>query len=216
MTRGMPAVWSSIVAIPFIAFGVAETTGQLSVTIPSQIGMAALGIGLGIILLGFYVHLIGADSFEPAEYEQVLVQAHPRTPFVKTKAFLGIGFLSAAAYWLFYTRVPYVYPTISIFVGGTLFATGIWTYWQNTLTSYYLTDERVVTETCFLGSDDSHLHLEKIKSRRVNRPFYLRMFGLGDITLDVGDRQYYLIRHIKNSETFSEELGRLVHKKKQS
>ena len=211
----MPAVWSSIVETPFLAFGVAERTGRLSAAVPSQIGLAALGIGLGIVLLGFYVHLISADGFEPAAYEQVLVQAHPRTPFVKTKSLLGLVFLSAAGYWLFSTRVPYVYPTVSIFLGGALFATGTWTYWQNTLTSYYLTDERVVTETCFLGSDDSHLHLEKIKSRRVNRPFYLRLFGLGDITLDVGDRQYYLIRHIEESETFSEELGRLIHEKRQ-
>ncbi len=206
----MPAVWSSIVASPFVAFGLAGHTGTLSTAVPNQIAATALTVGVGIFLIGCYVHVVGADEFRTGTFENHIESDHPVTPFARAKSVVGLFFLALAAYWLFYTRVPYVYPTVSLFAGGSLFTTGLWTYWKNTLTSYHLTDEQLVIETRFLGSNTNRLPLQKVKSLRTHRPFYLRLFGLGNITLDVGDRQHYLVRHLRKIDRFADELNQMV------
>ena len=211
MTRGMPAIWSSIVAAPFLFAGAGITTGHLETAVPSRFGPVGLGVGAAVVALGCYVHLVGAAGFEPAPRETDLAAAHPVNRFAQAKSLAGLAGLGLAAYWLFFTRVPYVYPTVALLGGALLFGTGIWTYWVNTLTTYHLTDERLVIERRLLGSNVDEVLLQQVKTDNVYRPFYLRVFGLGNVTLDTGARRRPVVRHIRESDTFAEEMTRAIH-----
>lgn len=206
----MPAIWSSIVAAPFLTVGVGITTGYLETPVPPRFGPVALGVGGVLVALGLYVHLVGASGFEPPACERGLDSAHPANRFAQAKSLVGLGGLGLAAYWLFLSRVPYVYPTVALLAGALLFGTGIWTYWVNTLTTYHLTDERLVIERRLLGSNVDEVLLRKVKTDNVYRPFYLRVFGLGNITLDTGARRRPVVRHIPESDAFAEAMTRAI------
>ncbi|ELZ27037.1 membrane-flanked domain protein [Halogeometricum pallidum JCM 14848] len=213
MKRTLPAVWSSIVASPFLVVGVDGYVNALALQVPTALSQVALLVGLSIALFGIYVHAVAGSAFEPEVTERSLNNATPRTPFVRAKAVVGLCGLCLACYWLFYTHVPYVYPTIALVVGALLFATGVWTYWLNSLTTYYLTNKRLVTETRLLGTNHKNVQLEMVKTRTVARPFYLRLFGLGNIKLDTGARRLALVRHIREAKEFERSIADAIQKR---
>jgi hypothetical protein len=202
----MPAVWSTVIALPFLLVGIDQYLKLLSLSVPNVVADATLAVGGLIMLIGTYVHFVAAPEFRPTSGEHVEDQDNPKTPFVKVKSIIGLALLSLSGYWFFYTEIPYVYPTAALVVGAFLFTTGIWRYWINTLTTYYLTNQRIAIESRFLGKETSSILFEKVKKTTVSRPFYLQVFGLGDITLDSGARNIGTIYHISRTEQFARRI----------
>jgi hypothetical protein len=161
MARGLPAVVGAVLGLPLIgAGGYAATTAAL----PSALGAPLAVFGAFLLLVGCYIQFLGAPD-PPAlqEGEELLAVRQPAQYSAIVTALLGIPLVGAGLYLLFGTRVPYMYPGGVGLLGLYLFSDGVHTYWRNTLTTYYVTSERIVTEYRFLSLKRNEIPFERVR-----------------------------------------------------
>mgnify|MGYP006412491567 FL=1 len=63
-------------------------------------------------------------------------------------------------------------------------------YLDIAMTSYTLTDERIIVTDGILNRDTHDLEIYRIKDYEVYKPFLLRIFGRGIVMLDTSDRTH--------------------------
>lgn len=200
MARGLPAFWSTVVALPFFVGGylLATTGGQY----PPELGQVFVLFGAFIMVLGLYVHFVAAPSPpDLAPSENLLATQHPSQRVAAVKIALGLPFLLAGIYLLHFTMRPYVQPTLALVVGLYLVTTGVYTYWTNSLTTYYVTDQRVVRSYRFLSRITEEVPFDKVRGVAERRSFGETLVGLGNVavTTGVGDGLTIRLRNVENS-----------------
>lgn len=210
MARGLPAVWSSIFGLPFVCGG-----GYLYVfqtEFPPESGIPFVFFGLSILIIGVVIHVQAPAAPRILDDEEVLLTRHPTQRVAVTKLAVSVPFLVVAFYYLFFTLVPYVYPTIAFLVGLYLFSNGIQTYWTNTLTTYYITTRRIIKSYRFLGqrSRESYYHQIEILDQR--RSPFEALFGHGNIRVATGKGAGtdIVIRNIPNPTAVADEIRTLL------
>jgi hypothetical protein len=205
MARGLPAVWSSIIALPLLGGGIALHTGERYV---QSFGLPLAGLGVFILLVGIYVHLVAPDAPTIADNEQILAKKHPKQRAAALKAALSVPFLVAAAYLLYLTEWPYVYPTVAFLLGLGLLSSGLWTYWRNSLTTYYLTNRRIISVYRFFGLARTEIQLHKVRAIKERRSVAETLARLGNVHVAAGGDQALMIsvNNIRDSNAFAEAL----------
>lgn len=160
MARGVPRLCGVILGVPtIIAGGVlfVDNTGS----VPSTVGYPFVLLGMVAILVGTYVHQVApeqleltpVETFSPSQLGAYLLGGTAMIPLVVT------------LYLLIATRVPYVWPTLAFVVFVVLLVKALVRYWQNSLTTYYLTqDDRIVSEYRFLSLRRSSVRTNSVQS----------------------------------------------------
>jgi divalent metal cation (Fe/Co/Zn/Cd) transporter len=209
MARGLPAVWSSILGGPFLLGGLGVYVELFEVNVPPDVGLPVLVFGLFVIALGVYVHVVAAPD-EPTmrDGERVVETRNPANRAAMAKTVFGFGALLVAAYLLFFTFEPYVYPTAAFVVGLYLFSTGLYTYWTNTLTTYYVTTQRLIKEYRFVSLVRQEVPFEKVRGVEERRSVWEALVGLGNVRVASGGggTLEIVIRNIYSSTDFADEI----------
>ncbi|RLM90692.1 PH domain-containing protein [Halobellus sp. Atlit-38R] len=207
MARGLPGVWSTLLSVPFFGSGAYVYFGETP--FPEVLGVPLLVFGGFVLLVGWYIHLIAAPPAPTLrEGEEIIASRHPTQKAAVTKILLGLPFLLLAGYLLFLTSVPYVYPTAGFAVGLYFFSTGILTYWTNSLTTYSITNQRVISEFRLLSLVRKEVPMDKIRAVRESKSPIEAIVGVGNIRVSSGTGAglEILIRNVDAATDFAEKL----------
>jgi len=184
MTRGKPAIWSSILGLPFVLTGAWLYLGQ--VEFPPIMGLPFAFFGLFIIVVGVYIHAVGPSTPRLQDDEEVIEKRHPTQRVAMVKIGVGLPLLVVTVFLLFFTRLPYVYPTLTLLLGLYVFSTGLYTYWTNTLTSYYVTTERIIKEYRFMSLVRREIPHSKVRGVQERKSITESLVGLGNVRVASG------------------------------
>jgi membrane protein YdbS with pleckstrin-like domain len=209
MARGLPGVWSTLLSVPFFGSGAYVYFGETPY--PEVLGAPLLLFGTFVLVVGWYIHLVAAPPAPTLrEGEEIIDTRHPTQKAAITKIILGLPFLALAGYLLFFTMVPYVYPTVGFVVGLYLFSTGILTYWTNSLTTYSITNQRVISEFRLLSLVRKEVPMDKIRAVRESKSPVEALVGVGNIRVSSGTGAglEILIRNVDAVTDFAEKLRR--------
>lgn len=208
----MPAVWSTILSLPFFGtgfyFNVAETT------YPAELGIPFLFFALFIVVVGLYVHFVASP--EPptmSQGEELVDTRHPTQRVALAKVAISVPFLFVALYLLFFTLVPYVYPTVTFLLGLYFFSSGLRIYWKNSLTTYYLTTRRVIKEYRLLSLSRRELPLGKVRGVEERKSPIEALVGLGNVRIASGGGGGTLevvLQNMERSTEFANEVRELL------
>lgn len=85
-----------------------------------------------------------------------------------------------------------------------------------TFTKYTLTDRKLTVNEGLLVSKENEILLYRILDITYTRSLFQKLFGLGSITIESQDitSPTFVIKNIKNSRNFKEEISELVEKEK--
>lgn len=209
MTRGKPAIWSSFLGLPFIFTGGWLYLGQ--VEYPPVVGVPFALFGLFIIVIGGYIHAVGPSEPRIQSGEEVLEKRHPIQRVALVKIGIGLPLLVVTVFLLFFTRVPYVYPTAALLVGLYVFSTGLHTFWTNTLTSYYVTTDRIIKEYRFLSLVRREIPHSKVRGVQERKSITESLVGLGNVRVASGGGQSLeiIMANMEASEGFADSIRNL-------
>jgi membrane protein YdbS with pleckstrin-like domain len=211
MARGLPGVWSTILSTPFLASGGYVYFGDAPY--PELLGAPLLVFGAFVIAMGWYVHLVAAPPAPTLRDDEELIDTrHPTQKAPLAKVVLSLPFLLAAGYLMFFTVRPYVYPMVAFVVGLYLLSTGILTYWTNSLTTYYITTERVINSFRLLSLVRKEVPMEKIRAVRESKSPIEALVGVGNIRVASGGGAglEITIRNVDDATMFADELRRTL------
>lgn len=213
MARGLPAVWSAVLGGPFVLGGAYVYFADPSEFVPPSVGLPILGFGLFIVALGVYIHFVAVpDPPTMREGEEVIDSRNPAQHAALAKTMIGLLFLAVAAYLLFFTFRPYMYPTVAFLIGLYLFSTGLHTYWTNTLTTYYVTNQRLIKEYRFISLVKQEIPFNKVRGVEERKSIWEALVGLGNVRVASGGggTLEVVIRNIYSPTNFADEIRNLV------
>ena len=212
MARGLPAVWSTLLGLTFGVLGGYLYFGQD--TYPAEFGFPFTVFSVFIILIGLYIHFVAApDPPTFQEDEEIIGTRNPTQKVALVKIVSSFPFLASFVYLLFFTVEPYVYPTVSLLIGLYQLSTGLLTYWKNTLTTYYVTTERVIKAYRFISLIQVEVPLHKIRGVEERQSLTETLVGLGNIRVASGGGGGTLeivIQNIENPTQFADEIRALL------
>ncbi|WP_198665760.1 PH domain-containing protein [Haloprofundus halophilus] len=194
MSRGLPAAWSALFGLPFVAVGgyIYEFQSQYPLvegqaTAPPIAGVVLGLFGLFVCGLGLYVQFVGAPPAPTMRTgERFVDDRDPAQRNALAQASASLPFLAGGISLLYFTAYPLVYPTIVLAVGLYLFSTGIHRYWRNTLTTYLVTNQRVMEEYRFLSLVRNELPMEKVRAVEERRSMRESLAGIGSVHVRAG------------------------------
>jgi membrane protein YdbS with pleckstrin-like domain len=223
MTRGLPAVWSGLLGLPFVAVGgylvwlrerYPLTADQPAVT--SEAGVVLAVFGVFVVGFGVYVQFAAMPERPTMRDDEWIVDDRdPAQRSALAKAFVAVPFLAAGLHLLYFTARPLVYPTVALALGLYLLSTGLYEYWQNTLTTYLVTNRRVLEEYRFLSLVRTEIPLEKVRAVEERQSAWDALFGLGNVHVRAGSAGGMTvgIRSVYDSAAFADtvrdQLGRV-------
>ncbi|GGI95238.1 hypothetical protein GCM10008995_01770 [Halobellus salinus] len=211
MARGLPALWSALFGLPLVAVGL--YTGVAETFVPEEAGIPFVGFGLFIILLGVYVHYVAAPNPPTMrDGEEIIETRNPAQRAALVKTILGLVLLLLAAYLLFFTFEPYIYPIVSLVAGLYTFSTGVHAYWTNTLTTYYVTNQRLIKEYRFISLTRQEIPFDKVRGVEENKSIWEAFVGLGNVRVASGGGATLevVIRNIYSPTMFADEIRNLL------
>jgi hypothetical protein len=194
MARGRPALWSATFGVPLVGAGAYVYALQSRYPLvanqpdaPPEAGIPLAIFGAFVIGLGAYVETVAApEAPRMREDERIVDERDPAQRSALARAFASVPFLAAGIDLLYLTDAPYVYPTAALGVGLWLFSSGIHRYWQNTLTTYFLTTHRVLEEYRFVSLVRTEVPLEHVRAVEERRSAWDSLFGLGSVHVRSG------------------------------
>lgn len=207
MGRGKPAVWSTISGLPFIIAG--GWFYFLQSDYPATVGIPFAAFGFVIVTLGLYIHFVAApEKPRLQDGETIITSRHPTQRVAFVKIAIGMPLLVATVYLFYFTTVPYIYPIVTFILGLFSFSTGLHTYWTNTLTNYYVTTERIISEYRFISLKRNELPLSKVRGVQERKSVTESMVDLGNIRVASGGGNSLEIRmrNMEESESFADEI----------
>lgn len=92
----------------------------------------------------------------------------------------------------------------------------LWKWLEVKNTKYELTTQRLRTRTGILNKNLDELELYRVKDYKLDQPFFLRMFSLGNVILETSDRSnpVVTIRAIPDAEDVREKIRACVEKRR--
>ena len=207
----MPGVWSSIVGAPLILLGMYGYMGEVNV--PKEVGIVMGIFGAFVILVGGYIHIVAAPN-KPRmrDGEETVDTRNPANRAAIAKFSIGFGLLLVAVYLFYFTFKPYVYPTASFAAGLYLFSTGLHAYWTNTLTTYYVTNMRLIKEYRFISLVRQEVPFDKVRGVEERKTIWEALVGLGNVRVASGGGETLevVVRNIYASTKFADEIRELL------
>lgn len=209
MARGLPAAWSTLIAAPFIGGGAYVYYEDPNPTVPPDTGIPMVAFGLFVLLLGLYIQYVAApDRPRMSDGEEIIDTRRPAQRAAIVKTISGLTALVVAGYYLYFTTEPYVYPTVPFVVGLYLFSTGLFNYWTNSLTTYYVTNRRLIKEYRFISLVRQELPFEKVRGVEQRKSLWEAMVGLGNVRVASGGggRLEIVVSNVYRSNRFADEI----------
>lgn len=213
VARGLPALWSTLLGVPFGVGGAYVYLTDPSTVVPRQVGLPVVAFGLFVIVVGLYIHFVAApDPPTMREGEEIVDTRNPAQRAAAAKTTVGFLFLLATGYLLFFTFLPYVYPMVTFVAGLYLLSTGLHTYWTNTLTTYYVTNQRLIKEYRFVSLVRQELPFAKVRGVEERKSVWEAVVGLGNVRVASGGggTLEIVIRNIYTPTDFADEIRNLV------
>lgn len=211
MARGKPALWSTVIGLPYLLAGLfVYVTGALE---PKSAGLPFVAFGLLTVGIGIYLRSVA--EIEPPELregEELLEARHPTQRVARAKMAVSIPFLLGGGYLLLFTRLPYVYPTLAFAVGLYFFSSGAYIYWGNTVTTYYLTDQRIIKEYAFFSVLRQEIPLDLVRGVQERKSIIENLVGLGNVRVASGrgETLELVVRNIDDATTFADEIRKRI------
>ena len=213
MARGLPAVWSALFGAPFLGGGAFVYLTDPTETVPAEAGLPFVAFGVVVIVLGLYIHYVAAPG-KPRmrEDEEVVDTRNPAQRAALAKSIVGFAFLVVAGYLYFFTFQPYVYPTGAFTAGLYLFTTGFYAYWTNTLTTYYVTNRRLIKEYRFVSLVRQEIPFDKVRGVQERKSIWEALVGLGNVRVAAGEGASLsiVVRNIYGAGDFADEVRNFV------
>ena len=207
MSRDEYTKWTPLFGVPFLILGAYLYVFENR--FPEELSYPFFLFGTFVAIIGAYVHLRAApDAPKLRDGEEIVASQHPVQRVAAVKVIVGLILLAVAVYLLLFTLRPYVYPTIAFIVGLYLFSSGLYTYWANSLTTYYITNQRVISEYRFLSLVKNELSLEKVRGVEERRSIIETLAGLGNVYVASGGGSSLEI-HMKNMQDSSQFADKL-------
>lgn len=207
MLRSNPRRLSALVGIPFVIAGLWLYAGQSQY--PNTVSIPFAFFGLFIIVIGAYVQWIGTPG-QPGlqDGEEIIATRHPTQRVAFVKIISSFPLLIGTVYLLFFTLTPYVYPTVTLVIGLYLFSTGMYTYWTNLLTKYYVTTERIIKEYRFLSLRREEVPLRKVRGVQERKSVIETLVGLGNVRVASGGGRSLeiVMQNMSRPERFAAEI----------
>lgn len=206
MARGMPGVWSTVLGLPFIITGGWLYTGQNQY--PPTLGLPFVVFGLFIVGVGAYIHFLAPSKPRLQDGEEILEVRHPTQRVAFVKVAMGMPLLVMTVYLFFFTFSPYVYPTVTLLGGLYFFSVGLHTYWTNTLTTYMVTNHRVIKEYRFLSLIRQEIPHSKLRGVQERKSMIESMVGLGNVRVASGGGRTLeiIMANMNDSEGFADTI----------
>jgi membrane protein YdbS with pleckstrin-like domain len=207
MARGRPLLWSCVIGLPYLVIGAA--LWLFEAVQPGEAGFPVMGFGVIAILVGFYLRSAAEIQAPPLRAgEELLAARHPTQRVARAKFVISVPFLLLGLYLLVETRLPYVYPTIPAAIGLWIYFSAANTYWANTVTTYYLTTERIIKEYRFFSLLREEIPLERIRGVQERKGIIEKFVGLGNIRVASGGSAALeiVIRDIEEATAFAEQI----------
>jgi hypothetical protein len=151
------------------------------------VGLVVAAFGLFVVGMGVYVQYVAApEAPQMRDGEHVVEDRNPAQRNALAEALVAVPLLGLGGYLLYFTQRPLYQPTIVFGTGLFLFSRGLYRYWQNTLTTYLLTNQRVVEEYRFVSLLRNEVPLEKVRGVEEHRSAWDSLFGLGNVAVRSG------------------------------
>ncbi|WP_227354045.1 PH domain-containing protein [Haladaptatus salinisoli] len=211
MARGKTIVWSSMLGLPFVLAGgllLLDTT-----RLPTTFGLPFVLFGLFVIGTGAYVQWQSSPNRPHLrDGEELVDYRHPTQRVAAVKIALSYPCLFATMYLLFFTFLPYVYPTVALVIGLYLFSTGVHTYWTNSLTTYFITSDRILKEYQFVSRVRREVPLNKVRGVEERKSITEALVGLGNVRVATGGGRSLeiVMQNMDNSNEFANQLRDLL------
>jgi hypothetical protein len=207
MARGYPALLGAFVGLPIVGIGAYVYLADTGFS--PLLGLPFVVFGGFVILLGVYVQVIAAPR-EPSmrQGESVIEIRHPTQRVAFVYILLGVPTLLLAAYLFFETTYPFVYPTLALVLSLYALSSGLQTYWSNSLTTYYLTNQRVIREYRFISLSRREVPLGKVRGVEESRSFIETFVGLGNVRISSGGgrRLSIVAANIRRPRAFADQV----------
>lgn len=185
MARGMPAFWTTLVALPFLSGG--AYVHLYMPEYPTSTGTIPLFFGVFMVLIGLYVHFMitpPPPEMQPGEILHLEVSPFNLAAINRFPFFLI--FFVVTIYLRFQTELPVVYPAASMSVALYFLTTGLIEYWKSTLTVHYVTNRRIITDYRFLWLSRVDVPLQQIKGLEQRKSIVDSLLGVGNVILVTG------------------------------
>lgn len=179
MARGAPRLWGVALGTPTVVAGAVLLTDGTG-GVPGAVGYPFVLLGAMAVLVGAYVHRVApeqleltpVETFQPSQLGAYLLGTAAMVP------------LAVTLYLLLGTRLPYVWPTLGFVAFVVLLVKALVRYWQNSLTTYYVTqDARIVSEYRFLSLRRSSVRTDSVQSVVREQSLLETLTGLGSVTV---------------------------------
>jgi membrane protein YdbS with pleckstrin-like domain len=213
MARGFPLLWSVVLSLPFEYAGVRLLLDALRGDQPVELGLAFLAFGLFVLLVGLYVQTVSPEAPRLREGERLVDTRIPTQRVARARFAVSVPFFLATAYLYFLTIEPYIYPIVTLAVALVFFSTGLVTYWTNTLTTYYLTDRRVISDYRFVSLSRKELPLERIRGIEERQSPLETLARVGHVRVAAGGgggTLQIVIRNVDRASEFANEIRELT------
>ncbi|WP_254767440.1 PH domain-containing protein [Salinilacihabitans rarus] len=208
MARGKPGLWSAVLGLPFVAAGAWLYYGQSQY--PPTVGVPFALFGAFVVAIGAYVHTIGTpEELRLQEGERMIARRHPTQRVALVKVASGLPLLAATGYLLVFARAPPLYSAATLLVGLYLYSVGLYTYWTNTLTNYYVTNKRVVKEFRFRSLVRREVPLQKVRGVQERKSLVEALVGLGNVRVSGGDGSF-VMQNVGRSGKFADTIRKLL------
>lgn len=88
----------------------------------------------------------------------------------------------------------------------------LWKWLVTRCTRYELTSERLRTRSGVFNKELDEIELYRVRDYKLEQPFFLRLFGLGNIFLTTSDKTHptFTLRAIKGSEALRDQIRNAV------
>lgn len=214
MARGLPALWSTLLGAPFVGGGLYVYLRNTTLAVPREVGLPVLSFGAFVVVVGLYIQFVAAPS-PPSmrDGEDILDTRNPAQRAAAARTLIGFVFLLVTGYLLLFTFMPYVYPTVTFVVGLYMFSTGLHTYWTNTLTTYYVTNQRLIKEYRFISQVRQEIPFDKVRGVEERRSIWETLVGLGNVRVAAGaggGALQIVIQNIYSPTDFADEIRDLL------
>ncbi|MFC6952431.1 PH domain-containing protein [Halorubellus litoreus] len=206
MARGRPAAVGGLIAALLAALGLGVQFDQTP--LPPGLGTPLLLVGLLVFAVGVRANQLAPERPTYRDGEEEVLQYNPvQTPAIATMALGVLGFV-ATGYLLYFTRTPYVYPTVTGLVALALLVSGGATYYRNSLTTYYVTTERAIREYRMFSVDRSDVDIDAVGGVNRTDSRIERLVDAGTVTMRSPSTSV-TFRSITDPETVRNEIDQL-------
>jgi len=201
------AFWSFLSGTPLVLSG--SSILATNTSLPEALAYPPLVIGAFVWFGGIVTQLSSPPLPKTYENEELISTTTPTRRIAAAKNGTGLLFLVIGAWLLLDVSVPLAYPVVTLLVGSYLYAAGIFQFWVNSLTRYYLTSQRFMQVYQLLSVRSKSLPLNRVQSMEESRTLFERIFGIGHIALEsAGDTGTSRItaKHIEDPHSVAEGI----------